>query len=174
MGVRLTHHAGDGRDVHQRAPALLPHDRKGGAATVHVPHDVDVHDLAEVLQGSLLEGAEYGHGRGVDPHVDAAEVLHRAPGQVLDRLGVRDVGRHDEGLSATVVFTLLADRLQRLLPPCGQYHAAAPAGERDGRGPPDAAGRAGDHDDGIAHSHGRLLLLALPDLALPVLALPVR
>lgn len=96
----------------------------------------DVDDPADLLRGDLLDGAVEADGRGVDPRVDAPEVLDGtvAKGPHLVELG--GVSGHHERLAAQAL-DLVGHRLEGLLVASSKDHGGAPLTELHGGLPSD-------------------------------------
>ncbi len=142
------------RHVHDPPAAALDHARDDGAAEVVGPAEARRHVRPPVVGPHLPERAERPERAGVvDEHADRTESFPGRRDRLADRLGVRHVGDEVErGAAASL------HELARLAQPCGrageERNAEAVLGERERRGAPDPAARAGDESDVHALSPG--------------------
>ena len=119
--------------------------RQYGVRAVQIPEQVGAHDLIVSFDRGFDKGADGSDPGVVDPHVDFAERLDRAPRQLPYRLQVTDIGRQRKR-SAALALANGSSLAQHRLPPRRQSDAGAALGEGHRGRPPDAARRAGDDD----------------------------
>ena len=144
--IRCGNLAQGGRDVDERAATLGPELTQRNRTAVDRPQQVGVDDLGVVTQRNLLEAPQRRDAGVVDPHVNPAELCHRGTSQLLDLLGVGDIGRNCQ-CGATGGAAGIGDRLQDLRAAGGKDDRRARLREGDGGGVPDAAGGASNDND---------------------------
>ena len=124
------------------------HGRQEGAHPAHHPQEVDVQDPQPVRDRHLLDRSAEHHAGVVHQDVRRAEHGRRRRDQRLDVGVAGDVAAHRQG-TAPARLDLSPDLGQAGVVDVGQHDRRALGGEGQGRGPTDAAGRAGD-DSGLA------------------------
>jgi len=142
---------GDG-SVIDDAPAarvLVLHHLEGFLHAQEHAREVDVDHVLPFVQAELLERGARGIDAGVIEYaIDAAPLLLHCGEQRLDRILLRDVGRHAQGARARA--GLLGGFFQHILAPPGQRDLPAVLQKSEGSGLADAAARARD-DCNLVH-----------------------
>ena len=147
-GVGLGQTADDRGVVDHHAVALGAELAHRGLGAVDVAEHVRLDHPAPDVGGDVLEAPEDADTGVVEPDVDPAEPVERLGGQVFDLILLRRVGLDDQRVAAEIqAFPLHV--AQHVQAPGGENHGRSLLGESVSRRAADAAGGAGDHDDGI-------------------------
>ncbi len=126
--------------------ALPPQVRQHRLDPVHLPEQVDLDDLPDLLDRQVLDEPVGGHRRAVDPRVDPPERLHGALGQRLHLSPLGHIGRDGQRLAAEPLHVACGP-LELLRTARGEHHARSPPPQLQRGLEPDPRRRAGDHDN---------------------------
>ena len=100
------------------------------------------------MEGDIFEAPEDADTSIVEPNIDPAKPVERLGGQILDLILLRRVGLNDQGVAAEIQ-TFPLHFAQHIHTPGSENHGGSLFGEGMSRRAANAAGGAGDHDDGI-------------------------
>src|ERR1700677_4149651 len=97
------------RNINQTAAVSLPnHLTSSRLRNQKRPNQVDIQNLLQLFERIVHEREFFLHSRIVDDNVELAEGLHGAIDQILDLVGLRDVGCYCDTLPTEVSDLLLS------------------------------------------------------------------
>jgi len=147
-GIRLGQTPDDRGVVDDHAVTLGAELAHRGLGAVDVAEQVGLDHPAPDIGRDVLETPEDADAGVVEPDVDPAEVPERLGGEVVDLILLRRVGLDGQRIAAE--FQAFALHVAQHVQAAGcQNDGGSLLGESVGRRAADAAGGAGDHDDGI-------------------------
>ena len=147
VGVGAGGLGGEGGQVDDAAPSLLLHVREDAADAPHPAEELELHVGQEGLVGELVEGHAGGGAGVVDEDVDAAPGVVDGGDEVVDGIGVAEVGGDGEDLALGGAADVLGGGLEDVGSAGADGDAGALAGEGGGGGLADALTAAGYERD---------------------------
>ncbi len=126
-----------GSHLHNHAAIARQHPTQCGEGAVDKTQVGDFRDPSEFLGQHFFDRRKDGNHRVVDPDVNGTEALFNCFSCRFDLLGLCDIHRYDESLTAGL-FDVAPRALESVAPPREQADAGAALRERARRCAPDA------------------------------------